>query len=180
MRRVVLLVSLLAIGPFLANCSNFDPDSLDVFGLNEKKKLPGERKDLFPGGVPGVTQGIPPEYMKGNQAEQTGAAINNSLPPPAEANSKTAAAEQAAEEKPKPKPKPRARTASRPPARVTVQQPSSAQQPPPSAEPWPAPQQQQTQQEPAGQAPWPAPAAGQASSSAPWPSAPAPGTFSKQ
>ena len=37
------------------------------FRSQEKKKLPGERKDVFPGGVPGVSQGIPPEYMKGNQ-----------------------------------------------------------------------------------------------------------------
>src|SRR4029078_3513424 len=51
----------------LAGCSGgFDMDKLDIFGLSEKKKLPGERKDLFPGGVPGVTQGIPPEYIQGN------------------------------------------------------------------------------------------------------------------
>ena len=58
--RIVMLAALALAIPALAGCTNFDPDKLDVFGLNEKKKLPGERKDLFPGGVPGVTQGIPP------------------------------------------------------------------------------------------------------------------------
>ena len=29
-------------------CDDFDPDKLDVFGLNNKKKLPGEREALFP------------------------------------------------------------------------------------------------------------------------------------
>ena len=62
-----LLAALLALAPVLAGCEDFDMDKLDVFGLNKKKKLPGERKEVFPGGVPGVTQGIPPEYLKGNQ-----------------------------------------------------------------------------------------------------------------
>ena len=67
LRRVVLLVGLVAIAPVLAGCEDFDMDKFDVFGINQKKKLPGERKELFPEGVPGVTQGIPPEYLKGNQ-----------------------------------------------------------------------------------------------------------------
>ena len=64
--RIVMLATLALTIPALAGCADFDPDKLDVFGLNEKKKLPGERKELFPGGVPGVTQGIPPDYVKGN------------------------------------------------------------------------------------------------------------------
>src|SRR5579872_265415 len=67
MHRVVLLAAFAAFASTLTACTNFDPDKLDVFGINEKKKLPGERKELFPGGVPGVTQGIPPEFVKGNQ-----------------------------------------------------------------------------------------------------------------
>src|SRR5579862_5538981 len=67
MQRVVLLAAIAVFASTLAACTDFDPDKLDVFGLNEKKKLPGERKELFPDGVPGVSQGIPPEYMKGNQ-----------------------------------------------------------------------------------------------------------------
>ena len=65
--RIVLMVGLVALAPVLAGCENFDLDKLDVFHLNEKKKLPGERHPVFPAGVPGVTQGIPPEYLKGNQ-----------------------------------------------------------------------------------------------------------------
>ena len=64
MHRIVLLAGLVAIAPVLAGCEDFDIDKFDVFGLNEKKKLPGDRKELFPEGVPGVTQGIPPEYLK--------------------------------------------------------------------------------------------------------------------
>ena len=74
MHRIVLLVGLMALAPVLAGCENFDMDSLDFLHLNDKKKLPGERKELFPEGVPGVTQGIPPEYMKGNQPQPDTAA----------------------------------------------------------------------------------------------------------
>jgi hypothetical protein len=63
MHRVVLLVALVAIAPVLAGCEGFDSEKFDIFSLNEKKKLKGERKELFPEGVPGVTQGIPPEYL---------------------------------------------------------------------------------------------------------------------
>ena len=55
MHRIVLLAGLIALAPVLAGCENFDMDSLDVFHLNDKKKLPGERKEVFPEGVPGVT-----------------------------------------------------------------------------------------------------------------------------
>jgi hypothetical protein len=32
-----------------------------------KKPLPGERRAVFPEGVPGVQQGVPPELMRSNQ-----------------------------------------------------------------------------------------------------------------
>jgi len=39
-----------------------------------KKPLPGERRAVFPEGVPGVQQGVPPELMRGNpQAGETAA-----------------------------------------------------------------------------------------------------------
>ena len=108
MHRIVLLVGLVALAPVLAGCEDFDMDKFDVFHLNEKKKLPGERKDVFPEGVPGVTQGIPPEYMKGNQPQPDAA----QAPAPAAAaatpsdktaapapSAKTAAIEPAAEPK---------------------------------------------------------------------------------
>lgn len=155
--RIVFIVVLALAMPVLAGCSNFDPDSLDIFGLNEKKKLPGERRAVFPEGVPGVSQGIPPEYLKGNQSAADAAAV--SLPPEPEkpvAAKKTAAVEP---QKPKRKPKPRA----------PVAQQAPAQQPAPAAQ----------QQQPWPDQPQAAPPA-QSSSTAPWPNqAPPPNTFSR-
>src|SRR5262245_11674998 len=37
-----------------------------------KKPLPGERRAVFPEGVPGVQQGVPPGLMRGQQANQLG------------------------------------------------------------------------------------------------------------
>jgi hypothetical protein len=183
--RIVLLVALLAITPVLAGCENFDMDSLDVFGLNKKKKLPGERQEVFPNGVPGVSQGIPPEYLKGNQQSgdiaQTpiGESAGSAAPPP-EANAapagKTAALAPAEELKPKPKPKrkPKPRTASRPASQITVRPTANGQNGDQQQKlaPWPSGQQPAQQQ---GQQP----ASGQSSSTAPWPSAPPPDTFSR-
>ena len=66
---------------------------MEIF--NTKKKLPGERKPVFPEGTPGVPQGVPQELVKGYQepgAEAKEAQAAAPKPPPAEA-------------KPKPKPK---------------------------------------------------------------------------
>src|SRR4249920_4039659 len=108
--RIVMLAALALAIPALAGCADFDPDKLDVFGLNEKKKLPGERKEVFPGGVPGVSQGIPPEYVKGNQPTADSAAT-----PAAEPDKKSAAVE------PEPKPKPKPKRPPKPPTQITVQ-----------------------------------------------------------
>jgi outer membrane biosynthesis protein TonB len=165
MHRVVLLAACAAFALTLAACSNFDPDKLDVFGINEKKKLPGERKELFPGGVPGVTQGIPPEYVKGNQpppeaAQAPAAEPGSPAAAGAEPDKKAAAIEP--EPQPKPKRKPKPRTASQPPAPSAPQ--SAAQQQP---APWPQQQQPAPQQ---AQAPWPGQTQGQNSGGSPWPS----------
>jgi hypothetical protein len=187
MQRIMLLATLVALAPVLAGCENFDPDSLDVFHLNEKKKLPGDRKPLFPEGVPGVTQGIPPEYLKENQPPPESAQTPLSTPDnksaalapdnKAAANakpSKTAAVKPVESSKPqlKPKRKPKPRTATARPAAAS--QNAGQQQPQPA---WPAPGQQQPQQTQQTQSPWPN--SGQATNTAPWPSAPAPGTFSR-
>jgi hypothetical protein len=150
--RIMMLAALVALAPALSGCENFDPEKLDVFGLGDKKKLPGDRKPVFPEGVPGVSQGIPQEFLRGNAPPAEAAASV-----PSEAGAKTAAV--APEEKPAPKAKPKPK----PKPRVTVSVPSQSQ---PAA---PANQQP---------APWPEPAQG-ASGSAPWPAAPAPGTFSR-
>ena len=48
---------------------NFDPtDMLDF--LDTKKKLPGERKPVFPEGVPGLEQGVPKDLYKGARQQQ--------------------------------------------------------------------------------------------------------------
>lgn len=151
--RIVFLITLAAALPALSGCADFDADKLDIFGLNEKKKLPGERKAIFPEGVPGVSQGIPPEYIKGNQPAPEAA-----LAVPAEP------------EKPAAKPKPVKKTA------------TFTQDEKPKRKPKPRPASAQQQQAPAGQQPqpWPEQAPAQSSSSSsPWPSAPAPGTFSR-
>ena len=56
----------------LSACSgtsgNFDPtDWITGEFFDTKTKLPGERKPVFPSGVPGVPEGVPPELVKGNQ-----------------------------------------------------------------------------------------------------------------
>ena len=38
--------------------------------LDTKKKLPGERKPVFPDGVPGLEQGVPKELYKGAHQDQ--------------------------------------------------------------------------------------------------------------
>ena len=167
MHRIVLLVGLVALAPVLAGCEDFDMDKFDFLHLNDKKKLPGERKDLFPQGVPGVSQGIPPEYMKGNQPQPETAQAPAAEPAAPAPSAKTAAIEPAAEPKAKPKRKPKPRTATRPPTQITVQPAAQGQ----------GSGQQQT-------APWPGttpqqPASGQSTSTDPWPSAPPPGTFSR-
>src|SRR5216683_1017696 len=154
-RRIVMLAVLATFTSALAACSDFDTDKLDVFGLNEKKKLPGERKELFPNGVPGVTQGVPPEYVKGYQpppdsvnadaALQSGSKVN-----PGDASAalkpegKTTAVEPADAPKPKPKRKPNLATAQRAPAQVTIQRagPGQFTTSPPQQSPWPEPNQQ--------------------------------------
>jgi hypothetical protein len=177
MHRLAVLAALLLAAPALSGCENFDPDKLDVFGLNEKKKLPGERKALFPEGVPGVAQGVPPEYLKGNQPAPDAATAETTLPPGSKVNprdtdasavlkpeAKTAAVEPAETPKPKPKRKPKATpkpaTAQQAPAQVTIQPAAQGQ---PQQSPWPA-QNQPPQQ---AQSPWPD--ANQTNNSSPWP-----------
>jgi len=127
--RVAAVVSVLALAPMLAGCETFDPT--DIFSsdmFSSKKKLPGERKAVFPEGTPGVSQGVPQELVKGYQATE---------PEPPQA-----AAEP--EEKPKAKPKPKPKVVAKPPpteepprASVTVQ---------PSQQQFPDPPPQQRQQ----------------------------------
>src|SRR5215470_9614423 len=138
--RLVLAAIVVATGPVLSAC-----DSLDTFDIfDSKKKLAGERKPVFPEGVPGVTSGVPPELMKGYH-EPEGGGLD-----PAKA-----AAEAAAEPAAKPKkPKPAAqRTASKPapkpqsdpyaaPTRAAAPGPAQPPAPQPATAPWPSAQPQ--------------------------------------
>ena len=67
--RIALTVPVLSLGLALAGCESFDPTSiLDMEIFNTKKKLPGDRRAVFPEGTPGVPQGVPQELVKGYQA----------------------------------------------------------------------------------------------------------------
>ncbi len=86
--RLIAAVVLIAVSGVLAGCSSssFDPtDMFDVF--DSKKKLPGNREPVFPGGVPGLEQGVPRDLYKENvdrqQLEQQQAAPVEAAPPPA-------------------------------------------------------------------------------------------------
>lgn len=72
-QRLIAASVLIALSGALAGCSggfgNWDPTDLLDF-LDTKKKLPGERKEVFPGGVPGLEQGVPKELYKGSAQEQ--------------------------------------------------------------------------------------------------------------
>jgi len=65
----ILTFAAIALGLLLAGCDSFDP--LDKFQdwdlLSSKTPLKGDRKEVFPTGVPGVPQGVPPDMVKGYQ-----------------------------------------------------------------------------------------------------------------
>jgi len=119
----------------LAGCESFDLTNLIP---DTKKKLPGERREVFPGGVPGVSQGVPQELVKGYQAPPETAAVA----PAAEPAEQPAPAPEPKKEAAKPKPKPRAKPT--PTVAPEYQQSGQAQGS------WPG-------QQAAPQAAWPAP-----------------------
>jgi len=64
--RLIAAAVLIAFTGVLGGCSSFDPSDMLDF-LDTKKKLPGDRKPVFPEGVPGLEQGVPKEMYKGAQ-----------------------------------------------------------------------------------------------------------------
>jgi hypothetical protein len=150
--RVILTAAVVLNGLILAGCETggisdklgeMGDAVVDLIPGGGKKKLPGDRKPVFPEGVPGVAQGVPPELVKGNQP----------LPETAE----TQVPEPVKPEPVKQKPKKKKVLAQKPPPQPPVQQqPAAWPAPPPQPQPaaqWPAPP---TQQAPADTA-WPAP-----------------------
>ena len=95
-QRLIAATVLVALSSALAGCGsmgNFDPSDLLDF-LDTKKKLPGDRKPVFPEGVPGLEQGVPKDLYKG--ARQTDdqnpqVAVAPTAPPPEEPKSKRGA-----------------------------------------------------------------------------------------
>src|SRR6478736_10052224 len=95
-KRLIALAVVVALSGALAGCggggmSNFDPSDLLDF-LDTKKKLTGERKPVFPEGVPGLEQGVPKELYKGSRQqqldEQNAQGTAAAAPPPPEPKSK--------------------------------------------------------------------------------------------
>src|SRR6184192_3800733 len=88
--RLIAAALLVAFSGVLGGCSSgfgggFDPSDLLDF-LDTKKKLPGDRKPVFPEGVPGLEQGVPKDLYKGTrqQVDDPNAQAAAAAPPPAE------------------------------------------------------------------------------------------------
>jgi hypothetical protein len=127
LKLLLLPIIALTAGVTLGGCSSWDPTDLADF-LTPKKPLPGERRAVFPEGVPGVPQGVPAELTKGYQESR-----------PAQAS--VVAAPDKPEAKPKPKPKPKTASAPpRPAAQPSAQQATPTQkQAKPDSSVWPDP-----------------------------------------
>ena len=88
-QRLIAAAVLVALSGALAGCGggglgNFDPSDLLDF-LDTKKKLPGDRKPVFPEGVPGLEQGVPKDLYRGaRQKDDPNAQAAAAAPPPVE------------------------------------------------------------------------------------------------
>src|SRR3979490_1859575 len=70
-QRLIAATVLVALSRRVGGCGglgNLDPSDLLDF-LDTKKKLPGDRKPVFPDGVPGLEQGVPRDLYKGAQQQ---------------------------------------------------------------------------------------------------------------
>jgi hypothetical protein len=128
-QRLIATAVLVALSGALAGCGstgNFDPSDLLDF-LDTKKKLPGERKPVFPEGVPGLEQGVPKDLYRGARQgiDDPNAQAAAAAPPPAEeakskrgakSKGKQAAAPAAAPADPDAAPEEEGSTAAAPPA----------------------------------------------------------------
>ena len=91
-QRLIATAVLIALSGALAGCGsigNFDPSDLLDF-LDTKKKLPGDRKPVFPEGVPGLEQGVPKDLYRGSrqQVDDPNAQAAAAAPPPEDPKSK--------------------------------------------------------------------------------------------
>ena len=157
-QRLIATAVLIALSGGLAGCGStagFDPSDLLDF-LDTKKKLPGERKPVFPEGVPGLEQGVPKDLYKGARQDDPNAQAA-AVPPPVEepkakrgakGKGKQAAAPAAAPADPDAAPEEEGGTAAAPPApkpakitrkRTTAPPPDQSAAPAQSAFPAPMP-----------------------------------------
>ena len=126
-QRLIATAVVVALSGALTGCaggmSSFDPSDMLDF-LDTKKKLPGERKAVFPEGVPGLEQGVPKDLYKGARQDDPNAQAA-SVPPPVEepkakrgakGKGKQAAAPAAAPADPDAAPEEEGATAAAPPA----------------------------------------------------------------
>ena len=90
-QRLIAATVLVALAGALGGCSSgiggWDPSDL-LDWLDTKKKLPGDRKPVFPDGVPGLEQGVPKDLYKGEvekeQQQEAAQAAAAAAQPPAD------------------------------------------------------------------------------------------------
>src|SRR5215212_5525987 len=85
-QRLIATAVLIALSGALAGCGStagFDPSDLLDF-LDTKKKLPGDRKPVFPEGVPGLEQGVPKDLYKGSRQQVDDPNAQAAAPAPVE------------------------------------------------------------------------------------------------
>jgi len=178
-QRLIAAAVAVALCTVLAGCggggiSSFDPmDMLDF--LDTKKKLPGERKPVFPDGVPGLEQGVPKDLYKGAQQQQdpNAQAAVAAAPPPQE----PPPSKQAAKSK---KGKPNASVAAAPAAAASDAEAAPEEDTTPAAPPAPKPSKlarKRTTAPPPDQSA--APAGQSAQQGAPFPAPMPSGTFTR-
>jgi hypothetical protein len=73
-QRLMTFAVLISLCGVLAGCgsgglNNWDPSDLLGF-LDTKKKMSGNRQPVFPGGVPGIEQGVPKDLYKSDGGPQ--------------------------------------------------------------------------------------------------------------
>jgi len=170
-QRLIALSVLIALAGALGGCSggmaNFDPSDLLDF-LDTKKKLPGERKPVFPEGVPGLEQGVPKDLYRGARQEQIDQQNAAAAPAPLEPPPGSKAAKSKSKSKQAAAPAAQPTAAADPNAAPAEEENSVAAAPPPPKQkivrrrtttppPDPQPQQQQVQPAQQQQSAFPAP-----------------------
>lgn len=185
-QRLIAAIVAAALCSALAGCgggglANFDPSDLLDF-LDTKKKLPGERKPVFPEGVPGLEQGVPKDLYKG--ARQQDVVDPNPpqavvAPPPEEPKAKRGAKSKAAKGQPTPV---AAAPAAEPAADPDAAAPSEEGAPvalPPAPKPKKIVRKRTTAPPPDAQSAAPAPAQPSQQSASPFPAPMPTGTFTR-